>query len=117
MAVSQSERRTLQDALVRTLGGEAADVLMDHLPPVGWADVATKSDLDQLRILTSSEIEQLRVSMETRLDQLDTSLDRLEDGVAQFRDAQSVQTTRLVTVMITLFGTYAAIVVAIGRFL
>ena len=32
------------------MGAEDAGVLMEHLPPVGWADVATKRDLDMLRL-------------------------------------------------------------------
>ena len=30
---------------------------MEHLPPVGWADVATKHDLDQLRVATKHDLE------------------------------------------------------------
>ena len=32
--------------LEELMGTEDAGVLMEHLPPVGWADVATKRDLD-----------------------------------------------------------------------
>jgi hypothetical protein len=31
------------------LGQDHATVLMEHLPPVGWGDVATKRDLDHLK--------------------------------------------------------------------
>jgi hypothetical protein len=48
MAIGQRERRTLQEALVSSIGAESTDTLMDYLPPVGWADVATKHDLDVL---------------------------------------------------------------------
>ena len=41
-------RHELYTRLQETLGDEAATTLMEHLPPVGWADVATKRDLDQL---------------------------------------------------------------------
>jgi len=34
---------------VDTLGAKSADTLVSYLPPVGWADVATKHDLDATR--------------------------------------------------------------------
>jgi hypothetical protein len=43
----------LADAAKRALGDDAGTTLMEMLPPVGWADVATKQDL---------------LSLETRLD-------------------------------------------------
>ena len=48
MALDERSRHELYLRLAETLGPDAATTLMEHLPPVGWADVATKRDLDQL---------------------------------------------------------------------
>ena len=48
MALSERDRHALYDAARRELGEAAADTLMELLPPVGWADVATKQDLEAL---------------------------------------------------------------------
>ncbi|MCB1013436.1 MAG: hypothetical protein KDB15_17400 [Microthrixaceae bacterium] len=46
MSISNADRHDLHNALEEILGAQRANVLMEHLPPVGWADVATKRDLD-----------------------------------------------------------------------
>ena len=46
MTVTERTRHELHQALVELMGPERAETLMEHLPPVGWADVATKADLD-----------------------------------------------------------------------
>jgi 3-phosphoglycerate kinase len=48
MAIDERSRHDLFSRLEKILGQGHAVVLMEHLPPVGWADVATKHDLDQL---------------------------------------------------------------------
>ncbi len=48
MAIDERSRHALFVRLEEILGPEQASTLMEHLPPVGWADVATKRDLDQL---------------------------------------------------------------------
>jgi len=45
MAISEQSRHELYQRLEEALGTAAASTLMEHLPPVGWADVATKHDL------------------------------------------------------------------------
>jgi hypothetical protein len=45
---TEAGRHTLYEKAKENLGKEAADELMSLLPPVGWADVATKSDLDRV---------------------------------------------------------------------
>ena len=45
MAATQSQRAALYTSLVGTMGEEAADTLMDQLPPTGWDQMATKDGL------------------------------------------------------------------------
>lgn len=45
MAVTQDARYRMHQRLEAVLGDEPAATLMEHLPPTGWADLATKQDL------------------------------------------------------------------------
>jgi hypothetical protein len=49
MAVTEKQRHDLFTKIEQTLGTEHAATMMELLPPVGWADVATKQDIDALR--------------------------------------------------------------------
>ena len=56
MTITEAERHLLYQRLEAVLGADEANVLMEHLPPVGWADVATKRDLDHLETVLRAEI-------------------------------------------------------------
>lgn len=58
MSVSEQDRHNLHTRLDEILGPKDSTVLMQHLPPVGWADVATKSDLAHLQAIVDSRIAQ-----------------------------------------------------------
>ncbi len=49
MSIDERTRHRLFVKLEAILGPDDATTLMEHLPPVGWADVATKSDLAVMR--------------------------------------------------------------------
>jgi len=63
MAIGERDRHRLYDRLEQVLGAEEATILMAHLPPVGWADVATKHDLDALAERNRLEHEALEQRM------------------------------------------------------
>lgn len=56
MAIGEHDRHTLHIRLDEILGAEEATTLMAHLPPVGWADVATKADLANLERVLRAEL-------------------------------------------------------------
>ena len=54
--------------LEQKLGPIVADALMQHLPPVGWAEVANKHDLDALETRIDLRFAGLEERMALRLD-------------------------------------------------
>lgn len=70
MALDELARHELHSRLRDAIGEQAAATLMDYLPPVGWADVATKRDLDALE-----------QRIDARFDALDSRFDVVEARV------------------------------------
>ena len=87
------------------LSEEAADTLMELLPPVGWADVATKTDIQHLR----DEMQHLRD--ELKGDMLNLQL-TIEVGV---RKLIHEQTKWLITTMIAMNAVTVAVAVALSK--
>ena len=78
MPISEAERHLMYLALEEALGKEGADALMSHLPPVGWADVATRSDLDHVSEQLTARIEMLEVRTDARFDQIDSQFREID---------------------------------------
>lgn len=49
MSISEAERHEIYELIKAATSDWVANNVMSLLPPVGWADVATKSDLESLR--------------------------------------------------------------------
>lgn len=67
MAITEEGRHEIYEAFKASHGAKVANGLMELLPPVGWADVATKHDLAVLRgdgELLRGDIEHLRGEVE-----------------------------------------------------
>ncbi len=63
MAVDERARHQLFLRMEEELGPEAAQTMMELLPPVGWADVATKEDLRRLEERMDLRFEALETTL------------------------------------------------------
>jgi len=107
MAVTEESRYQLYKQLEETLGAEHSNTLMEHLPPVGWADVATKADLAALQDHVDSEIGSLRRDLE----QLELRMDlRLEAALSRGLHRQFMQIIATMTAVLTVMLTLAVAV-------
>ena len=114
MAIDERSRHELYVRLEGVLGPEAATTLMEHLPPVGWADVATKRDLDLLAARIDLRFEQIDLrfeQIEQRFEQTDQRFETLEYKIlATFRgELQTALTTQTRQLTIALVGTAGAL--------
>jgi len=123
MAIDERRRLELADAAKRTFGDDAGVTLMELLPPVGWADIATKSDLrhlerrfdglelrfDGLESRFDRKLEALEARMDLKLETLEHKL------MSALRTEIVAQTWRLVTASVATFGAFTAVVAVIVR--
>lgn len=63
MALDEAKRHELYTRLEELLGQQPTSTLMSLLPPVGWADVATKDDLRMLGLEIRAEISDVRTEL------------------------------------------------------
>ena len=80
MSVSDADRRHLFERLEAALGESGAAVLMELLPPVGWADVARQSDIAALRgemAELRGEMAELRAELRGEMAELRAHVDSL----------------------------------------
>ena len=93
MSITNEDRYDLQAKANHVVGRKEGTTLMELLPPVGWADVATKRDLDQLeaRLIAQFErrfvgidqrcvgIDQRCVGIDQRFERVDQQFERVDD--------------------------------------
>jgi len=131
MVVDERSRHQLYSRLEEVLGAEAATTLIEHLPPVGWGDVATRHDLAsleeriELRFARVDErfnlIDERFNGLEGRFDERFNSMDdriraSASDLRATFEHELRSQTTTMVFGLVSVVLTMAALAFALVRF-
>lgn len=87
MSSHEADRLNLHQTLRGLMPEDVADILMAHLPHVGWSNVATKDDINLLRMemnqrftLVDERFKQVDprfTTIDARFDQIDARLDQL----------------------------------------
>ena len=86
MSSGEADRLTLHQTLRGLMPENVADILMAHLPPAGWSNVATKDDINLLRVEMNQRftlVDEKFKQIDTRIDRVDSRLDRLETKIDQ----------------------------------
>ena len=109
MRITEASRFQLRTAIGQILDEEAADTLMELLPPVGWADVATKTDLQHLRNEMQADIKNLRDELKGDMRALQLTIEiAIEKRIHE-------QTKWLITTMIAMNTVMLAASVALSK--
>jgi hypothetical protein len=81
MAIGERARHELHRKLEEILGADEAATLMAHLPPIGWADVATKHDLAQLEERMNIRFNMVDLRFQSMEERFDGKLAQLEGRI------------------------------------
>ena len=110
MVVDERSRHELYRRLEAVLGPEAATTLIEHLPPLGWADVATKHDLAGLEGRVELRIEASAADLRATFEH------ELRSQATTFEQGLRSQTTTVLFAFVSLMLTMAGLALALARF-
>lgn len=130
MSSGEADRLTLHQTLRGLMPENVADILMAHLPPVGWSNVATKDDINLLRMemnqrftLVDEKFKQIDPRFTTtderfkridaRFDQIDARFNRLETKIDQLASMKRYVITTGISLAALILGMGVPMLVAV----
>ena len=73
MTITEADRIDMLAELRRCHGDRLGDIIVQHLPPTGWGDVARISDINRLEM----DINRLEHRIDTEIGRMENRIDRL----------------------------------------
>lgn len=101
MTTTERDRNDLLMAFEEVFGEHRATALRDMLPPVDWGELATKADLQQLRLATKTDLDLLRGDVRIGIAELELRVERsVRENLRTSLFAQLGYTTALVAALL-----------------
>ncbi|MYK74529.1 MAG: hypothetical protein F4017_08085 [Acidimicrobiaceae bacterium] len=114
MALTHTQRTSMFNTLTEVMGQDDAETLMQHLPPSGWDNVATKEDLRAGFAETNAAIATgLAQAATERADIIKTVSEGLAQAATERADIIRRQAWHLYIVVTTVVSTVAVASVSI----
>lgn len=93
MTMTEADRLFMHKGLRECMNERVADLIMEHLPPTGWADVARVQDLENLEKVVT-----------TKFDAMDGRINELTNRIGRMDNRMNTHATIYVACFIFLFG-------------
>ena len=124
MVVDERSRHELYRRLEEVLGPDVATTLIEHLPPVGWADVATKHDLAGLEHWIDERFTRVDESIKAATADLRAAFEHelrtVEQGLraqtTTFEQGLRTQTITMMFALVSVVLTMSALAFSLARF-
>ncbi|WP_020379426.1 hypothetical protein [Candidatus Microthrix parvicella] len=107
MTVTEEARYHRLQQLDDSVGEKGANTMMELLPPVGWADVATKRDLDQ-------QSERLGLMVRAEISGVHAEIAGVRAEIAGVRGDFQNSLRRMQTVLLSAVVSVAGVVIAMA---
>ena len=83
--INDADRRKLFEALREAIGSEPSELLMELLPPTGWAHLATSADVAMVRTNIDIAKTELRIEIQDVRTELKGDIQRLDANIQDLR--------------------------------
>jgi hypothetical protein len=107
MTVSEDQRFLMHQELRKVLGDDVGNTVMEHLPPLGWGDVARTKDINhladrmtQIDQRLTGRIDGVEERMSMRIDYVETRLKSITTTLQVMIGAMVTVSTGIIVMLI-----------------
>ncbi len=116
MSSHETDRLNLHQTLRGLMPEDVADILMAHLPPIGWSNVATKDDINLLRMEMNQRftlVDERFKQVDPRFTTIDARFDQIDARLDQFASMKRYVVTTGISLVALILGMDVSVLVAV----